>query len=206
MKKGIKVIFIVLGVLLGIGIISAIVQTIKGSGGNTDSKIASSILPFNKDSIEKAILKDDSYKISKATIQSDSTINIYVTDPQSGVANYFETVHHLIDSTPVQEITVYYKNKLYETYGNKTGKIVSKFKEDNMIGTRCQNVEDAIKLKLNDPNSFEEVQTNVGYIATSGLFEVTVKFRAKNSFNATITNIAVANVSKNGTVLSMKIN
>lgn len=65
-------------------------------------------------------------------------------------------------------------------------------------------VERAIKASMKNPNSYEHVGTR--YSTTKNGLVVVTTFRGTNSFNAIITNIAVAKVDSSGRVTSLSIN
>lgn len=67
-----------------------------------------------------------------------------------------------------------------------------------------QSVEEAIKLRLKDPDSYKHVETK---LVDSGFGNVTVftKYRARNSFNAVITDTATAVVSPTGELVSLNL-
>ncbi len=65
-------------------------------------------------------------------------------------------------------------------------------------------VVEAVKSKMNDPQSFEHVSTH--YIEMNGHIRVGMEFREKNSFGATILNSATVDVTITGEIIKLKIN
>ena len=65
-------------------------------------------------------------------------------------------------------------------------------------------VEEAIKVRMQNPDSYKHVETR--FVEVENGLIVTTKFRGTNGFNAVVTQIAVAAVDVNGTVLSLSIN
>lgn len=65
-------------------------------------------------------------------------------------------------------------------------------------------VEEAIKARMNNPKSYEHVQTR--YLVEDGFITVLTSFRGSNAFGGVVTNTAVAKVSANGQVISISIN
>ena len=67
-----------------------------------------------------------------------------------------------------------------------------------------QSVEAAIKQRLKDPDSYKHVETRY---SDTGIGDVTVitQYRARNSFNAVVTSVAVAMVSPEGELVSINL-
>lgn len=59
-------------------------------------------------------------------------------------------------------------------------------------------LEEWVKSRLNDPDSYEHVETRHDVPSADGTMHVSLKFRAKNAFNATITKTATATVDLDG--------
>lgn len=64
-------------------------------------------------------------------------------------------------------------------------------------------VQDAIKAKMNDPDSYEHVSTN--YVDKGKFIAVMTKFRGKNAFGGLVLNTAVAKVDLDGNVLALQM-
>ena len=64
-----------------------------------------------------------------------------------------------------------------------------------------RNLEAYIKRNMNDPSSYEHVETR--YEAKDSHLIVATKFRGKNAFNGTVTNLITAKVSMNGQILEI---
>ena len=172
-----------------------------------DAESVKPIIHINKDSLISAIKKDSLYKVLKVEITPDSTIKINVKDPEeAGTDNYFDKAYNLLSGGYIQEIAIYKNKQLMYSEGMHTNKIVAEFKERNMSGNECTPVNEEIKKRLNDPSSFEHVETKYIYMADLGSFRVQTIFRAKNAFNATMTNKANAILLPSGVIISLKIN
>lgn len=95
--------------------------------------------------------------------------------------------------------------------GNTTVTYVPKTKWDIWIEQQtsawdgsCRPVEQLIKKQLNDPGSYEHVETRYRPNADTSAFTVYTQFRAKNGFGALMLTAYQAEVSYNGTVLSLE--
>lgn len=201
MKKTVKI----LGFsFLGLIIFSMIIAAIFGDKKTASNSKVMQVVQFNKDSLVSIIKKDSLYKVTSVEITADSTINIHLKDPEVGADQYFENDYKLLKGGYIQEIAIFKKDKFYCGQGYHTAAFVKQFEDNYMIGGECEPVHNAIKNKLNDPDSYEHVSTGVLYTG-DGNFEITTKFRGKNAFNATITQIATATVSADGTILSLDL-
>ena len=64
-------------------------------------------------------------------------------------------------------------------------------------------VVEAIKERMNDPDSFEHVETRYGEDESTGTIRIRTKFRGKNAFGGTITQSVYAWVTKDGKLADM---
>ena len=146
------------------------------------------------------------FTLSKLELGKDSILHIWLKDYDAGenAPFYYDTAYHLTDGGLIKEIELYKGKKKISSYGLITEANNKEFKEHILSNGHCYAVDDAIKEKLNDANSYEWVNGK-WYVEGDGIYEVDCEFTAKNAFNATIKNQAVAKVFKDGTVLSVKI-
>ena len=206
--KNRKIGLIVLGVLLVIGFIGSRFDK-GGKKINEDKAVDTTVsapFRFNKDSVFALMKKDNLFTLSKLELGKDSILHIWLKDYDAGenAPFYYDTAYHLTDGGLIKEIELYKGKKKISSYGLITEANNKEFKEHILSNGHCYAVDDAIKEKLNDANSYEWVNGK-WYVEGDGIYEVDCEFTAKNAFNATIKNQAVAKVFKDGTVLSVKI-
>ena len=200
MKKFFKVLLITLGVLVVVMIVCiwAAIAT---------DKPKQTITIFNKDSVFALMKKDSFYTLNKLELGKDSILHIWLKDYTMGenAPFYYDTAYKLTDGGLIKEIELYKGNKKISSYGLITESNNTQFKEHILDNGHCYAVDDAIKKKLNDAGSYEWV-SGKWYSLGDGVYEVDCEFTAKNAFNATIKNQAIAEVTKEGVVLSIKFN
>ena len=66
----------------------------------------------------------------------------------------------------------------------------------------CRNLERSIKNNMNDPDSYEHIETRYSYDPDEGYFDVVTKFRGRNGFGGMVVNAVKAKVLFDGTVES----
>jgi hypothetical protein len=169
----------------------------------------SNLLIGNTDSLIALIKKDELWKVQDVQFK-DSVLKIAVRPEKDAPLNgyYFDKTYNLTKFDNILEVEIY-KNKIsdkYETtYGKITGRIDADFKEKfiSKYDGNCKPLTDYIKTKMNDADSYENVNTSCNYIGNEQ-FEVIQQFRGNNAFGAKVLNKTTAIIDKNGNIISIK--
>lgn len=82
--------------------------------------------------------------------------------------------------------------------------LYAKFKKDCIAGTNFITGSEFIKKNLNDPKSYEHVNTKF-LLNEDGLFDIIMTFRAKNAFNATMLSVATMQADVGCNARNLKI-
>ena len=169
--------------------------------------------------LQKVLDEDKSYQEKEIKLD-ETTLSIAVASkgkPPSAL--YYLNVLNLSDSN-IGRVKVFKynsKNSLVNgSYNNPASDELSdwaikKLKEDwetqNLSAWygSCRPVEKYIKNNMNDPDSYEHVETQYRFDRATNSFFVVSRFRGKNAFGGKVLNNAKAYVSLDGSVISFEI-
>lgn len=181
-------------------------------------QIDSLIVRIKNDSLFE--IKDVYFDQPKSTLKIAFTGKYGVLKDKNYTTQYFEQTYKTTDFYFIDGISLYaYKKKKHlsnETdYPNPLlsssksrdayqAKSLSEFKEKFCTEIDCTALEDYIKKQMNDPNSYEPVSVNVK-LNKDGDIVVYQEFRGKNSFDATVTQRAVAVMTPEGNVIKFTL-
>lgn len=85
--------------------------------------------------------------------------------------------------------------------------LIKTWKETNISAWdgSCKPVEDYLKRQMNDPDSYEHIETSYSINTLQDAMDVTTKFRAKNAYGAKVISQATATVNLDGSVKEFQL-
>jgi hypothetical protein len=207
-----------LGILIGFVVLMAIAV----NSSDIPSKLATSVAkPKTYDSLIGAIMKCEDYKVKEAVVKED-TLFVAVTNPTSeiknGSANYFLANYALQDSKDIAVSVIYKydasKSIAKGTYTKPAGMMIADWKRKEIqerwakeyISSwdgSCRPLEVYLKERMNDADSYENVDTRYLYKPELNAMWVVNRFRGKNAFGGKVLNEVEAIISLNGTVIEV---
>lgn len=193
-------------------------ETHKDSLNREKRQTDSLIFLIKKDSLFE--VKDAYYDAASKTLMVAFTNKGNIIKDHDYGTDYFEQTYHISNFDYLDGISLYaYKKRKHL---NKPGdyhdplisssksrdayqqKEIDDFKEKLCSATDCVPLEDYIKKRMNDPDSYEGVGFDVK-LDKDGNISVIQEFRGKNSFDATITQKAIATLLSDGTVIKCEL-
>jgi len=167
-------------------------------------KLASSF----QDSSELQILSEEALK-THVKNEEERLLSLIETTPESNLSSHVNIYRRLTELLPEKQE---YKKQL-AVYENKVRQEQQKAEEEAQRKAKIErqfsswdgshrNVVAAVKKAMNDPKSFEHVET--GYIDKGEYLFVKMVFRGKNAFGALVKNTVYAEVDLDGNVLTIE--
>lgn len=161
-----------------------------------------------QDSPELQALAEEALKIHVKN-EEDRLLSLAKTTPESNLSSHVNIYRRLVELVPTNEEykkqLAFYENKVRqeqqkaEEVARRKTKIEQQF--SSWDGSH-RNVVEAVKKAMNDPKSFEHVET--GYIDKGEYILVKMVFRGKNAFGALVKNTVYAKVDIEGNVLTIE--
>tara|TARA_R110000823_G_scaffold309594_1_gene433945 strand:+ start:10798 stop:11442 length:645 start_codon:yes stop_codon:yes gene_type:complete len=162
-----------------------------------------------KESRLKNILKENKDSISVKNALDSLTVLMTSVEKDSLLPEHF-AAYDSFDSI-IENRAAYEESKTWfrDMVARENAAAEKQAKMDAIISSvfsawdgSCRNLERSIKNNMNDPDSYEHIETRYSYDPDEGYFDVITKFRGRNGFGGMVVNAVKAKVLFDGTVES----